>query len=213
MITHKYTKEEDIFLINNVKGITLKELTNRFNEKFNLNLSESAIGNRKHKLGLKSGIVGGQFQKGSIPMNKGKKWDEYMSKEAQEKARKTCFSSTDRSINNANYNYKPMYSERVGKDGYILIKANKHGNYVLKHKWIYEKYHNCKIPKGYVCIFLDGNKLNFDINNLAIVSKNENLILNRNKLRFEAVEATESGIKVAQLIETISKKKRGKQKC
>ena len=36
---HKYSKEEDNFLIENVKGITLKELTNKFNKKFKLNLS------------------------------------------------------------------------------------------------------------------------------------------------------------------------------
>ena len=33
---HIYSKIEDEFLINNVKGITLKELTTRFNKKFNL---------------------------------------------------------------------------------------------------------------------------------------------------------------------------------
>lgn len=32
-MSHKYSKTEDQFLIDNVKGITLKELTNRFNKK------------------------------------------------------------------------------------------------------------------------------------------------------------------------------------
>lgn len=58
-MSHKYSKTEDQFLIDNVKGITLKELTNRFNKKFNVNLTESSISNRKVKLGIKSGIVGG----------------------------------------------------------------------------------------------------------------------------------------------------------
>ena len=64
MIRHKYSKIEDQFLIDNVKGITLKELTERFNNKFNMKLSESAISNRKAKLNIQSGIVGGQFVKG-----------------------------------------------------------------------------------------------------------------------------------------------------
>lgn len=46
---HIYSKKEDEFLINNVRGITLKELTNRFNKKFNLNITESSIANRKVK--------------------------------------------------------------------------------------------------------------------------------------------------------------------
>ena len=49
---HKYTEEEYQFLIDNVKGITLKELTQRFNKKFNTNISENAIANQKTKLGI-----------------------------------------------------------------------------------------------------------------------------------------------------------------
>ena len=88
---HRYTSEENNFLINNVKKMTLKELTSQFNKKFGWNLSESAIANRKNKLGLKSGITGGQFQKGQTPFNKGKKWDEYMTKEGQKNSKKTQF--------------------------------------------------------------------------------------------------------------------------
>ena len=91
MIRHKYTNEEDKFLIDNVKGISLKELTDKFNQRFNINLSESAIANRKNKLHLSSGITGGQFQKGHEPINKGKKWDDYISKDKQEKIKKTWF--------------------------------------------------------------------------------------------------------------------------
>lgn len=67
---HKYSEEEHKFLIDNVKGITLKELTQRFNKKFNLSISENAISNQKTKLGISSGITGGQFQKGQQPFNK-----------------------------------------------------------------------------------------------------------------------------------------------
>ena len=67
---HKYSEEEQKFLIDNVKGITLKELTERFNKRFDLNLSENCIACQKNKLGLRSGIVGGQFQKGQKPFNK-----------------------------------------------------------------------------------------------------------------------------------------------
>ena len=207
MNRHKYTKEEDQFLIDHVKGITLKELTIKFNAKFNVGISEESIQNRKHRLKLKSGIVGGQFKKGNIPMNKGKKWDEYMSKEGQENSRKTWFSSTDRSKQNANYNSRPLFSERINKDGYTLIKINEKGKFIPKHRWIYEQHHKCKIPKGNVIIFLDGNKRNLDINNLTMISQNQHKIMNKNNLRFDMAEATQSGINVAKLIESIQKKK------
>lgn len=208
---HKYTSEEDVFLRENVKGITLKELTLKFNNRFNTDVNEESIQNRKTRLGIKSGIIGGQFEKGHKPANKGKKWDEYMSKEGQENSKKTWFSSTDRSKQNANYNTKPLYSERIDKDGYVLIKINEKGKFVPKHRWLYEQNHKCKIPKGYVVTFLDGNKQNLDISNLALISQNLNKIMNRKKLRFEDADATQSGIKVAQLIETINKRKGEKQ--
>ena len=87
MIRHIYSKIEDQYLIDNVKGITLKKLTERFNKKFDLKLSESSISNRKVKLNIQSGIVGGRFVKGQTSFNKGKKWSEYMSQEGQANSR------------------------------------------------------------------------------------------------------------------------------
>lgn len=63
---HKYTKEEIQFLKENVKGISLAELTKRFNDRFNLNVSESSITSIKHNNGLVSGYNKGQFKKGGI---------------------------------------------------------------------------------------------------------------------------------------------------
>ncbi len=191
---HKYSLEEDKFLKNNVKGITLKELTGKFNKTFKLSLSESSIANRKNKLGLSSGIKGGQFQKGHIPINKGKKWDDYMSKEAQEQSRKTTFKK-----GNVPHNQRPIGSERISKDGYIEIKIKESNEFVLKHRWLWEQ-KNGKIPKDKILIFLDGNKLNLDLDNLALISRNENLTMNSNKLRYQYKELTKAGINLAKVI-------------
>lgn len=131
---HTYSSEEDKFLKDNVKEITLKELTKKFNNAFNLLLSESSIANRKNKLGLSSGIKGGQFQKGHIPTNKGKKWDDYMSKKGQKNSRKTAFKK-----GNVPHNHRPVGSERISKDGYIEIKIKEPNIFVLKHRWLWEQ--------------------------------------------------------------------------
>lgn len=206
MPIHKYTKEENQFLIDNVKGISVKELCERFNNHFGLNLSYGSIKAHKERLGLKNGIDA-RIKKGNIPLNKGKKWDEFMSKEAQENCKKTWFSSTDRNKQNSNNKPFPLFSERIDVDGYTLIKIENPSKWVFKHRWLYEQYHNCKIPEGYVVIFLDGNKQNLSIDNLALISQNQHKIMNKNKLRFDIAEATQSGIKVAQLIESIGKRK------
>ena len=204
---HKYSKEEDQFLIDNVKGITLKELTQRFNKKFNINLKESSIQNRKSKLKIKSGITGGQFVKGQIPFNKDKKWSEYMSKEGQNNSRKTTFKK-----GNIPTNTKTIGSERIDKDGYILIKiqdGNRKDNWIQKHRYIYEQEYG-KIPKGYKLIFADGNKRNFNLDNLVLVSNAEQLIMNRNKLFKQDIELTKSGVVIAKLIDKVNKKKKEK---
>lgn len=203
---HKYSKIEDEFLIKNVKGTTLKELTRRFNEEFNLEVKESSISNRKLRLGLKSGIVGGQFEKGHIPSNKGKKWDEYMPKESQEKSRKTTFKKGD-----IPPNCRPIGSERIdNRDGGILVKVQEghlQKNWMPKSRYIYEQAYG-KIPKGHKVIFADGNNRNFELDNLVLVSNSEELIMNRNKLFSKNAEFTKIGVGIANVLDKVNKRGR-----
>ena len=201
MIRHKYTKEQDEFLINNVKGITLKELVTRFNREFNLNLSMSAISNRKVKLKISSGIVGGQFKKGHNTWNKGKTWNEYMSKEGQLKSRKTNFKK-----GNVPHNHRLVGSERITVDGYIEVKVAEPNKWDLKSRVVYREHYG-KIPDGYTIIYLDGNSNNLEISNLKAISRSEELIMNKNKLRYSKRDLTESGYLIAKIIQ-----KRGKLK-
>lgn len=199
---HKYTCEEIQFLINNVKEITLKELTDRFNNKFKWNLSESAIANQKNKLGLTSGIVGGQFQKGQTPFNKGKTWNEYMSREGQKNSSKTQFQK-----NNIPWATKPVGAERKDKDGYIEIKIAMPNKWQLKQRYVYEHTYG-KIPKGYNVIFANGNKYNFDLDNLILVSNAELLIMNRRGLYKKDKDLTKTGSLIAKVIDKTNKRKK-----
>lgn len=201
MIKHIYTDDQNQYLKENVKGISLKELTKRFNKRFNLNLSESAISNRKHKLNLSSGIVGGQFKKGHKPMNKGKKWKDYMSKEGQLKSLKTTFKK-----GNIPHNHRIVGSERITKNGYIEIKISEPNKWQLKHRYVYEKEYG-EIPKGFNLIFLDGDRQNIKLDNLKLVSKAEDLIMNNNKLFNKNKEITNTGTIIAKVINETRKKR------
>lgn len=199
---HVYSDEEHQFIIDNVEGITLKELTKRFNKKFNLNVTENAITNRKNILGLRSGIVGGRFEKGHIPSNKGKKGS--MSPEQYEKCKATMFKK-----GNIPANHRPIGSERIDKrDGSILVKV-KDGqlqkNWMSKSRYIYEQAHG-KIPAGHKVIFADGDHSNFDLDNLILVSNAEELIMNQRKLISKEAEFTKTGAVIAKVLNKAKKR-------
>ena len=198
----KYTPEIIDYIIKNHKGKSLIDLANMINEKFNLNITNDDISNLKSRLKKRKGIIlepainDGCIKKGSIPPNKGKKWDEYMSKESQTRSRATTFKK-----GNIPPNHRKIGEERISKDGYVEIKVQDgclNKNWELKHRYVYEQHYG-KIPKGYNVIFLDGNKYNFDISNLKIISKHDNLIMNEYKLRFKDKELTESAYILAQI--------------
>jgi hypothetical protein len=205
----RFTPEVRQFIIDHVKGLYDKELCELVNKEFNTSYTVNQIGYFKTNHKLSSGLTG-YFEKGSVPPNKGKKWDEYLTKEQQEKARTTCFKKSDHSFNKADWKHKPVGYEYIGKDGYVIIKIAEPNKWQLKHRYIYEQHYG-KIPKGYVCIFLDGNKRNFDINNLAIVTMNQHHVLNQKKLRFETPEATASGIELSKLYIKLYERKNKKK--
>lgn len=204
---HLYSTEEIRFLKDNVKGITLKELTHRFNNHFNTNLSEHAIAMQKVKYGLKSDIVGGRFEKGHNPVNKGKK----MSKEQYDVCSKTMFKP-----GNKPKNTDPVGTEKLLADGYVWVKIDdkpkvpKRINWRQKHKLLWE-HENGPIPEDCVVIFKDGNPTHIEIDNLECVTRSQLLIMNKKKLIHRIREITETGISVARLIDTVNKKKNVKK--
>ena len=86
-------------------------------------------------------------------------------------------------ISMANSHKLPIGSERIDKDGYVAIKVKdeykKHSyNWVHKHRLIYEQHYG-PIPKDMYVIFLDGNKRNFDINNIQLANRKTLLLAGR----------------------------------
>lgn len=104
-----------------------------------------------------------------MPANKGKK----MSAEQYAKCKCTMFKK-----GHSPQNYRPVGSVRINADGYIEIKVKDPGTWELKHRVIWEQ-HNGKIPKGMIVIFKDNNPLNCTLDNLLLISKDENLKMNR----------------------------------
>lgn len=191
---HRYSEEQKEFIITNNYGKYSKELAEMFNQYFNTNITAKEIAYFRRNNKLNSGLTG-QFKKGNVPHNKDKKQVEYMSKEAIERTKETRFKK-----GNKPKNYRPVGSERITKDGYIEVKVSDPNKWETKNKIIYKQYFG-DIPEGHKIIYADGNKLNNDINNLILVSDNEELIMNRHKLRTENIELTKTGYLIAKVID------------
>jgi len=92
-------------------------------------------------------------------------------------------------------NRKTLFSKKV-KNGFILIKVN-NKEWKRKHHFIWEQA-NGKIPKGYNVIFLDNNNLNFELDNLALVTTNEMLKLTQFGLWTNDQELTKLGLAIVR---------------
>ena len=105
---------------------------------------------------------------------------------------------------------KPIGSERVDKKGYTLVKTKVPNTWEYKQRVIWKKTHG-EIPSNHVIIFADGNKSNFNIDNLICVSRNELRQLNLLRLKKDDADLTKVGIGIVKLKHTAWKLKSKKK--
>ena len=192
-------EQEHIDFIKAHQGASAREMAELFTRYFNIPVSINQMQGLMYRNHLSSGKTG-EFKKGHIPYNKGKK----MNEELYEKCKPTMFKK-----GHIPKNHREIGSERITKDGYTQIKITESDGWKLKHRLVYEEHYG-EIPVGYSILFCDGNKQNCDIDNLILVSRSELLILNRNKLIKNDSSLTITGVNIAKLLDAMSKKKKAK---
>lgn len=138
----------------------------------------------------------GQFAKGFTPWNKGRKGLNLGGEKGWfQKGQKP---KTTRIIG----------SERIDKrDGTIQVKVSDR-KWVSKQRCLWEE-KNGKIPKGHVVIFANGDKRDFSEENLICVSRQQLMVLNKQKLITGDAGLTKSGVLVADLLLGIRDKEKG----
>jgi len=108
-----------------------------------------------------------RFVKGQEPANKGKRQQEFMSKEGIERSSRTRFKAGHRP-----HNTRAVGTEVQHADGYVYIKVGE-GKPVPKHRYVWEQA-NGPIPDGHCVAFRDGNHGNCDLSNLYLLSRADN---------------------------------------
>lgn len=198
----QYTKEQIDYLKElSDQGLFNSEIARLFNKRFGTNRTETAIQLMRAKYGLKT-TARNYWPKGHEPWNKGMKGVNFGGKDTQFKT------------GNMPHNWVPIGSERITKDGYIQVKVQegaKQKNWRGKHILIWEE-HNGPLPPGHAVIFGDGNKRNFDLDNLVLVTRAQLVRMNQSSLIHDDADLTRTGAIIADIYNKIGERRKKKRR-
>lgn len=190
-----FTEQMKHFIEENVAGIESAELTQRLNEAFGANFAVGQIRAYKKNHKLSSGLCT-QFKKGQVSHNAGKKGLKIPGSE------KGYFKSGHRP-----HNWVPIGTETLKTVGYIAVKVAEPNVWEFKHRLIWQEAHG-EIPPDVRIIFLDANPLNLELENLAAVTNDELLEMNRNGFKFCDPDLTSAAVAFSKLKRSIAKRKK-----
>jgi len=155
----KYTEDEKKWLAENYM-LRIGDYQAQFNELFNRDIAKHNLCMYRRRMGFKVGRTGQFGNDRALHPDCGAK-----------KANSGSFKKGHTGISTLDDG-----SEVTDTRGYVRIKIGK-GQWVDKHRYIYEQ-KNGKLEKGQSVTFKDGNKLNFDIDNLEALTRQELMQIN-----------------------------------
>ncbi|HFI0394850.1 TPA: HNH endonuclease signature motif containing protein [Streptococcus suis] len=188
------TAEQHDYFVNIQEGRSAKEVAKAMNNQFGICLHANQVRNYRRNHGLNSGLTG-HFEKGRIPHNKGKKYPGMYPNSGQ-------FKKGSKPIN-----WVPVGTVRYTTDGYPKIKIAEPNIWKQIHRKVWEEHHG-PIPNGHSVVFLNGDKTNWDISNLACLSRSELVRMNHEQLFSSDVDLTKVGIGYTKLKNKIIEVKR-----
>ena len=197
MYGHVYTDEEKQFFADFVPGHSHKEIQQEFISTFGWEISLSQVKGSIKRYNLNTGRTG-RFVKGQVSHNKGQK----MSPEIYEKCKGTMFKK-----GNTPHNHRPVGSERISKDGYVEIKIAEPRKWMFKHRYIWEQA-NGKIPRSHIVIFRDNDRTNVALENLMLIPRSVNAIINNTGLSGTIDDTKELAVNYAKLFSATCQRKK-----
>lgn len=214
----EWTDEMNRFMQEFIPGHTEAEIREAFLSRFGIELTESQIGNAKTRLGVKSGTTGGRFEKGMVPKNKGRSWDEQgLPPETRERMMSTCFKAGNEP---ANARRIPVGSERLSKEGYVEVKVRTMSPVPCtnrcwrpKHHLVWEEANGQPVPEGAVIAFADGDKRNIDPENLVAVPRRLWAIINHMGITYADRETLLAAMSIAEAKSSLYGERMRPRKC
>lgn len=165
----KYTTEQDEWILANSFGRPRNELCRDFNLRFGEHRTARALSQHARKIGADAGVNTGRFRKGRQSENKSKAWSDFMSEDAQARARRGWYQPGQ-----APHNMRALLDERISRCGYREIKVNYFRRHKPNDQWIsmarfvYEREHGPQ-PEGMRYVHINGDILDDRAENIAQV--------------------------------------------
>ncbi|PHM45916.1 hypothetical protein Xmau_00307 [Xenorhabdus mauleonii] len=166
-----YSDEMKLWMKENYR-LVRHQLTDAFNVQFNTNQSRESVCGLRKRLGLRV-RQSATWEKGYKPIHTGTK--------GVLKATSGSFKAGHDAIGNK----REVGAERINSCGYMEIKIANPSVWRLKHLVIWEEHHGER-SKNHVITFKDGNPLNCQIDNLVLITRTENTIVNNTNRKLKA---------------------------
>lgn len=192
------TPEQISFLRDNIAGHYNSELTKMLNEKYGLNLTAKQLKTYRNNHKMHGSGLTGRFEKGHISFNKGMKRPG------------TGDKATIFKPGHTPKNIMPVGTVMMKADGYIWEKIGEPNKWKPKHILVWEAANGPK-PKETAIVFLDKDRTNFSLENLALVSRAELARLNQNNLIHENAEISKAGVLIAKIMTKAGERKSKKR--
>lgn len=193
-----YTKEQKDFIRSIALGKSNIEIIELFYIEYNIRITKTQMKCLKANNNIASGLTG-HFIKGQTSWNKGKKL-QTIGRMAETQFKKGQFSP----------NRLPIGSTRFSKDGYLEIKfqdGKLNKNWKGMHRLLWEEV-NGPIPAKHRIVFLDGDKSNIVIENLALMTFEQTAVMSTRNLFYKNPELTKLGSKIAEIELKVNERKR-----
>ena len=215
---HTWTEEQIRYIKRIAKGNKKKTILEKVNKKFNLNLNINQLNNCMNNRGIKT----------KIRHTWTDEQVEYLKKIAEGTPRKEIVKKINDKFNlnltllqvrdcmnargirnnidkkfsakdgNRCQQEKPVGTISKWECGYTRIKTGKNEwEFIQRYVW---KEHHGEIPPNHSVIFLDGNTDNYNIENLALVNRNELMKYNSMKLDSDNQELNRVAVNLAKLM-------------
>jgi len=181
---NSWTDRQISWLRANAPGLSVKEVTGRFNTRFRAGVSVAAVRQRMYKNNIRNG-VDARFKPGQVQNNGIAKGQYYAGSEKGWFKKKSM----------------PHNTAAVGtviKDasGYLKVKVGEPKEWVYLHTAVWE-YLNGPVPEGCVILFGDKDRMNLSPSNLLCVSRGQLAVMNRKRYVYGTAELTRIGAALA----------------